>query len=109
MRAGRIYNRIENINLQWNFLGYALGMVTIGLIIVSLGIGMLLMNTVNLLVSIVWLIFAAIMILSYIKVTNSKISPDLSTRRSVRGGATSRAARILSDVTFKQHVPSRQL
>ena len=43
MRAGRIYNRIENINLQWNFLGYALGMVTIGLIIVSLGIGMLLM------------------------------------------------------------------
>ena len=77
MRAGRIYNRIENINLQWNFLGYSLGMVTIGLIIVSLGIGMLLMNTVNLLVSIVWLIFAAIMILSYIKVTNSKISPDL--------------------------------
>lgn len=77
MHGGRVFNRIEDIRLEWRVLGYTVGIFTMVMVFISLGLVLLLINTTNLLVAFLGLAAMSGVVAAYIKVTDTYVSPDL--------------------------------
>lgn len=77
MHGGRVFNRIEDIRLEWKVLGYTVGIFTMVMVFAALGVVLLLINTANLLVAFLGLMVMCGVVATYIKVTDTYVSPDL--------------------------------
>lgn len=77
MHGGRVFNRIEDIRIEWRVLGYTVGIFTMVMVFISLGLVLLLINTTNLLVAFLGLAAMSGAVAAYIKVTDTYVSPDL--------------------------------
>jgi hypothetical protein len=77
MHAGRVFNRIEKVPLQWKFMGYTLGVFSTILGFVSLGVVLLLIQTTNLAVAILGGIVMLIIDATYIVINDRYVNPDL--------------------------------
>lgn len=77
MHAGRVFNRIEKVPLQWKFMGYTLGVFSIILGFISLGVVLLLLNTANLDIAIVAGVVMLVLSGAYIIINDRFVNPDL--------------------------------
>lgn len=77
MHGGRVFNRIEDIRLEWKVMGYTVGIFTMILVFLSLAIVLALVNATNLFIAVLGLGVMAVLILAYIKITDTFVSPDL--------------------------------
>ena len=77
MHGGRVFNRIEDIRLEWKILGYTVGIFTLVMVFLTLGLVLLLINATNLLVAFLGLVAMGGVVAAYIKVTDKYVSPDL--------------------------------
>lgn len=77
MHGGRVFNRIEDIRLEWKFLGYTLGLFTIALFMAVMVAAFVLVSVLPLPAAILGIVILLILLLVYIKITDSYVSPDL--------------------------------
>lgn len=77
MHGGRVFNRIEDIRLEWKFLGYTLGLFTIALLIATMIGAFILVSILPLPAAILGIILMLALLLVYIKITDTYVSPDL--------------------------------
>lgn len=77
MHGGRVFNRIEDIRLEWKFLGYTLGLFTIALLMATMIGAFILVSILPLPVAILGIILMLALLLVYIKITDTYVSPDL--------------------------------
>lgn len=77
MHGGRVFNRIEDVRLEWKVLGYTVGVFTVSLVVAALGVVFLLINSTNLFVAGLGLVAMGVLIAVYIKMTDRYVSPDL--------------------------------
>lgn len=77
MHGGRVFNRIEDIRLEWKFLGYTLGLFTIALLMATMIGAFILVSILPLPAAILGIILMLALLLVYIKITDTYVSPDL--------------------------------
>ena len=77
MRAGRVFNRIEKVPLQWKVMGYTLGVFSVILGFASLGVVLLLIQTTTLFIAVLGGIAMLALSAVYIVVTDKYVNPDL--------------------------------
>lgn len=77
MQGGRVFNRIEDIRLEWKFLGYTLGLFTIALLMATMIGAFILVSILPLPAAILGIILMLALLLVYIKITDTYVSPDL--------------------------------
>ena len=77
MHGGRVFNRIEDIRLEWKFLGYTLGLFTIALFMAVMVAAFVLVSALPLPAAILGIVVLLVLLLVYIKITDSYVSPDL--------------------------------
>lgn len=77
MHGGRVFNRIEDIRLEWKFLGYTLGLFTVALLMATMIGAFILVSILPLPAAILGIILMLALLLVYIKITDTYVSPDL--------------------------------
>jgi len=77
MHGGRVFNRIEDIRLEWKFLGYTLGLFTIALLMATMIGAFILVSILPLPAAILGIVLMLALLLVYIKITDTYVSPDL--------------------------------
>lgn len=77
MHAGRVFNRIEKVPLQWKFAGYTLGVFSIILGFISLGVVLLLINSTNLAIALAAGVAMLVLSGAYIVINDTYVNPDL--------------------------------
>ena len=68
MHGGRVFNRIEDIRLEWKFLGYTLGLFTIALLMATMIGAFILVSILPLPAAILGIILMLALLLVYIKI-----------------------------------------